>query len=126
MEFDISKLERLSLSKTKKDNLNLSDEEIRFMKDIFDAILNSDNQDTIIEYLSGIHGLSISDINFIKNVYFHLFATKEEQIEYVKIKKGITKTKRKEGFIDTTAMISITIFLSVVGLTLALILYNLM
>ena len=96
------------------------------MKDIFDAILNSDNQDTIIQYLAGIHGLSISDINFIKNIYFHFFATKEEQIEYTKIKKSITKTKRKEGFIDITAMISITIFLSVVGLTLALLIYNLM
>lgn len=126
MEFDISKLERLSLSKTRKDNLNLSEEEIKFMKNIFDTILNTDNQETIVKYLSGIHGLSISDINFIKNVYFHLFATKEEQLEYTKIKTKNTKIKRKEGFIDTTAMISITIFLSVVGLTLALLIYNLM
>lgn len=126
MNFDISKLERISLSKTKKDNLNLSEEEIKFMKDIFDAILNSDNQESIIEYLSGIHDLSISDIKFIRNVYLHFFATKEELSEYTKIKKGITKARRKEGFIDTTAMISITIFLSVIGLTLALFIYNLM
>lgn len=126
MDFDISKLEKLSLSKTKKDNLNLSEDEIKFMKDIFDSILNSDNQDTIIEYLSGIHGLSISNIKLIRNVYFYFLASREEQIEYTKIKTKNKKIRRKEGFIDTTAMISITIFLSVVGLTLALILYNLM
>jgi len=130
MDFDINgliaKLEGLSLSKNNKKDINLSEEEKNFMGNIFNTILNSDNQETIIEYLAGIYGRSTSDIYFIKNMYFYLLASKEEQLEYSKIKKEKTKARRKEGFIDTTAMISITIFFSVIGLTIALILYNLM
>lgn len=125
MEFDISKLERMSLSKKKNENIEFSEEEKKFMKYIFDSILNSDNQDTIIEYLAKINDLSISDIKFIRNVYLHFFASKEELIEYTKIKNQKTKARRKEGFIDISAMISITTVISVLGITLAFVLYNL-
>lgn len=125
MEFDISKLERMSLSKKKNENIEFSEEEKKFMKYIFDSILNSDNQDTIIEYLAKINDLSISDIKFIRNVYLHFFASKEELIEYTKIKNRKTKARRKEGFIDISAMISITTVISVLGITLAFVLYNL-
>ena len=123
--FDISKLEKISLSKTKQQNVEFSEEERNFMKYIFDSILNSDNQDTIIDYLAKINDLSISDIKFIRNIYLHFYATKEELVEYTKIKNGIKKVKRKEGFIDISAMISITTVISVLGITLAFVLYNL-
>lgn len=123
--FDISKLEKISLSKTKQQNVELTEEERNFMKYIFDSILNSDNQDTIIDYLAKINDLSISDIKFIRNIYLHFYATKEELVEYTKIKNGIKKVKRKEGFIDISAMISITTVISVLGITLAFVLYNL-
>ena len=126
MEFDISKLERLSLYKNKNKNIELSEEEMQFMKFIFDSILNSDNQDNIINYLSGIYGFSVSDIKFIRNAYLHFFASKEELLEYTKVKKSITKVKRKEGFIDVSAMIAIATVISVVSITLALVLYNLL
>lgn len=123
--FDISKLEKISLSKTKQQNVEFSEEERNFMRYIFDSILNSDNQDTIIDYLAKINDLSISDIKFIRNIYLHFYATKEELLEYTKIKNGIKKVKRKEGFIDISAMISITTVISVLGITLAFVLYNL-
>ena len=124
----INKLEKLSLKKSKYnvDSIDLTSEEIEFMRNVFNTIINSDNYDTIIDYLAGTHDISVSNINFIKNVYFYYFATTEEKLIYSRKIKEKKKIKRKEGFIDITAMISITIVISVVGITLAFIFYNLM
>lgn len=127
MIFDMNKLEKLSLIKSKSNisDINLTEEEIDFMRDIFHTIIKADNYDVVIEYLAGTKGMSVSDINFIKNVYFYYLATLEEKLIYSKKMKEVKKIKRKNGFIDTTAMISITIVISVIGITLAFVLYNL-
>jgi len=94
------------------------------MANIFNTIINSDNYDTIIEYLAGIHGMSISDIKFIRNVYALYFAPVEDRLIYNNKMKKLRQEKRRRGFIDLSAVISFTYFILVVGITLAVALYN--
>lgn len=126
MEFDINKLESLSLSKNKKSKIDLTEEEIAFMYNIFNLIINSEDYEQTTEYLAGIYNMSVSDIKFIRNFYFYKYASREEKLIYSQKNKELKKIRRKEGFIDITAMISITIVISVVGITLAIALYNLL
>ena len=124
MEFDITKVERFALSKGKKSDVELTEEEISFMANIFYTIINSDNYDNIIMYLAGIHGMSISDIKFIRNVYAYYIAPDEDKKIYYDKVKSLKNEKRKRGFIDLSAMLAFTIFIGVVGLTLAVFIYN--
>jgi len=126
VEFDIGRLRVFALSKIKNVDINsyLTQEEISFMANIFNTIINSDNYDTIIEYLAGIHGMSISDIKFIRNVYALYFAPVEDRLIYNNKMKKLRQEKRRRGFIDLSAVISFTYFILVVGITLAVALYN--
>lgn len=126
MKFDMTKIEKLALSKTKKTNIELTEEEISFMSHIFNSIINSEDYETTIKYLAGINEMSISDIKFIRNVYNYYFADQDEKNIYKDKMDEIKKEKRKQGFIDLTAVISFTIFVGVVGITLAFLIYNLL
>ena len=126
MKFDMTKIEKLALSKTKKTNIELTEEEISFMSHIFNSIINSEDYKTKIKYLAGINEMSISDIKFIRNVYNYYFADQDEKNIYKDKMDEIKKEKRKQGFIDLTAVISFTIFVGVVGITLAFLIYNLL
>lgn len=122
----MSRIEKVALSRTKKINVELTDEEIAFMSNIFNTIINSDNYDSAMEYLAGINGMSISDIKFIRKVYCFYFADHEEKIIYNNKMKKLKRENRKRGFIDFSAMILITIFIGVIGITLAFLIYNLL
>lgn len=126
MNFDINKLEKLMISRSKRDKFNLTEEEISFMSKIFSTIINSDNYDSITEYLAGIYNMSVSDIKFIRNVYYLYYADNEDKKIYNEKMKEIRKEKTRRGFVDLSAVISFTIFLSVFGITLAYVLYNLL
>lgn len=126
MDFDVSRLEKLASLNSKKVNIDLTDEEISFMSKIFNTIIDSEDYDSMIKYLAGIHGMSVSDIKFIRNVYAFYLASNEEKLIYNNKLKELKKAKRKNGFIDFTAMISFMTFVGVVGITLALFIYNLL
>ena len=126
MKFDMTKIEKLALSKTKKTTINLTEEEISFMSNIFNSIINSEDYETTIKYLAGINEMSISDIKFIRNVYNYYFADQDEKNIYKDKMDEIKKEKRKQGFIDLTAVISFTIFIVAFGITLAFLIYNLL
>lgn len=126
MNFDMTKIEKLALSKTKKTTINLTEEEISFMSNIFNSIINSEDYETTIKYLAGINEMSISDIKFIRNVYNYYFADQDEKNIYKDKMDEIKKEKRKQGFIDLTAVISFTIFIVAFGITLAFLIYNLL
>ena len=61
MKFDMTKIEKLALSKTKKTTINLTEEEISFMSNIFNSIINSEDYETTIKYLAGIIGSFLSE-----------------------------------------------------------------
>ena len=125
MEIDIKRIEKFALAKSKKNiNFDLTEEEISFMANIFNTIINSDNYDIVIRYLAGIHGMSVSDIKFIRNVYAYYLAPAEDKKIYYNKVKTLKKGNRKRGFIDFSAVLAFTIFLGVVGLTLAVFIYN--
>ena len=70
MKFDIDRIEKIALKKSKsnKIDINLTKEEIEFMSNIFNTIINSDDYGVAMRYLAGINELSVSDIKFIKNI----------------------------------------------------------
>lgn len=128
MEFDIDRIEKLALkkSKLKKIDINLTPEEIEFMSKIFNAIINSDDYDITMKYLAGINSLSVSDIKFIRNVYFYYFADNEEKRIYNDKIREIKKANRTRGFIDFSTVITLTIFIGFIGISLAFLIYNLL
>jgi len=125
MDLDMSKIITLGLSKTKKTENNLTEDEKNFLSSIFSKISDSEDPEKAMEYLAGIYGITVSQIKLLRNVYYFYLATTEEKIQYNKKNKELQKVRKKEGFIDITAMISIAIVFCVIGLTLAYILYNL-
>ena len=125
MEFDIKKLEKMPLSKSNIHNINFTAGEIDFMANIFNTIINSDNYDVVTEYLAGVNGMSVSDIKFIRNVYYLYFASREDKKIYNDKVKGLKKEKRRSGFINLSVVLTSTIFIGIVGITLAILIYNL-
>lgn len=117
VNFDITKLKNVN---------NLSNEEIELIKSIGSYVIDSEDYEAIIRYLADIYGFSVLDIQEFIKVYLDNYAPGDEKEEYQNKIKEINKLKRKEGFVDVSAMISITIFICVVGITLAIVLYNLM
>lgn len=128
MNFDIDKIEKLALvkSKSKKIDINLTPEEIEFMSNIFNAIINSDNYSVAMKYLAGINELSVSDIKFIKNIYYYYFADNDEKRIYNDKIRELKKENRTRGFIDFSVVMAFTIFIVFVGISLAVLLYNLL
>lgn len=126
MSFDVSRLDKLANLKSKKVNIDLTDDEISFMSNIFNAIIDSDDYEAMIKYLAGIHGMRVSDIKFIRNVYAFYLASNEEKLIYNNKLKELKKEKRKNGFVDLTAFISFMTFVGVVGISLAFFIYNLL
>lgn len=119
MNFNINKLYSL---KNKKSIIDLTQQEIDFMSNIFYSVLNSEDYDEKIKYLAGIHEYSISDIKLIINIYLSHFADVEDKKNYnakIAIKK---KENTKQGFIDFSFVIVFTTIISLVGVTLAAIL----
>lgn len=125
MEFDISKLEKIASCKKGQVNVNLTVEEISFMSNIFNTIINFENYEDIIQYLAGINCMSISDIKFIRNVYYYYYASNDEKKIYNEKMKEVRKVKRKNGFIDFWTVFTGLVLIGVIGIILALYLYNL-
>jgi len=124
MEFDVKRLEKLTLSKTKKTPIDLTEDEIKFMSNIFNSIINSDDYESMIKYLAGINSMSISDIKLIKNIYAYYLASRDEKMIYNDKMKQLRKEKNKKGFIDFSVILSITVFICVIGVTLGVLLYK--
>lgn len=122
MFFDLNKIEKF-VSNTKE--IALTEEEIAFMSNIFNSIINSEDYEITSSYLAGIYGMSVSDIKFIRNVYYRYFASKEEKRIYTDKISGIKKEKRRKGFIDLTIAVPITFLIGIIGITLACLLYYL-
>ena len=99
MEFDVNKLDGLVLSKSRKIDVKLSQEEIEFMSNIYNTIINSEDYESTTRYLAGIYGMSISDIKYIRNVYYNKFASKEEKIEYYNKMKTLKKEIEKKDLL---------------------------
>lgn len=125
MEFDISKLEKVASCKKGEVNVNLTEEEINFMANIFNTIINSEDYDNTIEYLAGINCMSVSTIKFIRNVYFYYYASKDEKLVYNRKMKEVRKIRRRNGFIDFGTIFTGVVLIGVIGIILALYLYNL-
>ena len=121
MEFDFNKL---NLSKREFDKSIFTDNEVEFMSNIYNYIINFEDYDVAMSYLAGIHSVSILQIEQIRKIYYNYFASKEEKIIYSNKIKEINNLRRKEGFVDFSVVISFTTFLFGLGITLALILYN--
>jgi len=94
MEFDVKRLEKLTLSKTKKTPIDLTEDEIKFMSNIFNSIINSDDYESMIKYLAGINSMSISDIKLIKNIYAYYLASRDEKMIYNDKMKQLRKEKK--------------------------------
>lgn len=126
MDFDIDKVAKLILlAKRKNVKEEFTEEEVKFMSSIFNTIINSENYDSVIEYLAGIHCISVSDIKFIRNAYFLHFATKDEKLTYNKKMKQIRNERKKNGFINLSMIVSFIILIGIIGISLALFIYNL-
>lgn len=117
VNFDISRLKNVS---------DLSNEDVEFIKGIGSRVIDSEDYGEYKKYLSEIYQLTVLEIEEIVKVYLDNYALEDEKEEYLKKIKEINSLKRKEGFIDISAMISVTIFICTVGITLAVILYNLL
>lgn len=117
VNFDISRLKNVS---------DLSNEDVEFIKGIGSRVIDSEDYEEYKKYLSEIYQLTVLEIEEIVKVYLDNYALEDEKEEYLKKIKEINSLKRKEGFIDISAMISVTIFICTVGITLAVILYNLL
>jgi len=125
MEFDISKLEKIASCKKGQVNVNLTVEEISFMSNIFNTIINSENYENIIQYLAGINCMSISDIKFIRNVYYYYYASPDEKMIYSEKMQEVRKAKRRNGFIDFGTIFTGVVLIGVIGIFLVLYIYNL-
>lgn len=117
VNFDISKFKSVS---------DLSNEDVEFIKSIGSRMIDSEDYEEYKKYLSEIYQLTVLDVEKIVKVYLDNYALEDEKEEYLNKVKEINSLKRKEGFIDISAMISVTIFICTVGITLAVILYNLL
>jgi len=115
----MNKIHSLSL---KKNNIELTDEEKNFIRYIYLSIYDSEDEVATISYLSSVLGISISSIKYLKNIYFTYLATKEEKIEFAMKKKQ----ERNRGFVNISITLTITLLISVFGIVLAIILYNLL
>lgn len=122
MEFDILKIQNFNDTKVN----SLSSEEIYFMSKIFNRIIDSENYNSSVKYLAGIYGMSITDIELIKDVYAKYYISPEEKNIYDKIQSDLEEEKRKNGFIDLGAIISLSVLVGVIGISLVLFIYNLM
>lgn len=123
-DFDITKIEKLALSKYNKKDINFTEQEISFMSNIFNTIINSEDYNSIVMYLAAVNGTSVSIIKFIKNIYLKYFADADEKrIYYDKIRE-LKSENRKKGFIDFSIVITLITFISVIGITIALLMYK--
>ena len=95
------------------------------MRNIFNIIIDSEDQESVIRYLAGINCMSISDVKFIRTTYYLYFADHDEKMVYNKKMKELKKESQKKGFIDFGMIISFLTLVSVIGITLALYIYNL-
>lgn len=81
MDFDLTKIEKAIANGEK---LDFTKEQIEYMANIYNAVVNSSNSKDIIEDLAILNNMSVSDIKFIRNIYFMYYATVEEKNNYIK------------------------------------------
>lgn len=116
----------LYMRKIKKDDL--TDEEINFMANMFNMVINSDDYVSTIKYLAGIHELSISDVELIVGTYFLRIASHVEKKQYMLFKEEQKKKNNAKslGFATISVISSVLILLTTFGIYVAYIIYNLM
>lgn len=121
MNFDISKLYNF---KDKKNRIELTQQEINFIRNMFYLVLNSEDYEQKIKYLAGIYEYSISDIKLIINIYLTNFADKEDKKNYNEKIKLIQLENTKNGFVNFGIVLVTTLFIIFSGFVFAILLYN--
>lgn len=121
MNFNINKLYSL---KNKKSIIDLTQQEIDFMSNIFYSVLNSEDYDEKIKYLAGIYEYSISDIKLIIDIYLLHYADKEDKKNYNEKLKIIQLENTKNGFANFGIVLVSTMFIIFSGFVFAILLYR--
>lgn len=124
MKLDFNKIDKL-ISKKSLTKDSLSNEEVNFMRNIYNMIVDSEDYDNTVNMLSAVYNMGESDIKYIKNIYFLYFASKEEKDVYLYRKRQINN-KRSRGFANISIIISLFILMLTFGIYLGYILYNLL
>lgn len=121
---EIERIYALSMRKIEKKDL--TNDEIKFMSSIFNMVIESEDYNSTVNYLAGIHGLSVNDIKLIVGSYFIRLATPMEKKQYMLVKNKNSNNSKSRGFATISIISSILILLMTFGIYVAYIIYNLM
>lgn len=122
MNIDMEKIRKIEVNKNKDFKSNFNEEDINFMRYVYNNMIESDSYESTNHYLAGIYELSVSDIKYLQKIYYYYFATDEERNLYI---NPNLQTSKSSGFVNMSIITSLMILIGSFGILMAFIIYNL-